>query len=66
MNAQQNGMQKPKLQELPVITDRCTFIYLEHCKVNRIGDTGISVIWVGEHSVRYYAHGRALNSHRRG
>ncbi len=28
-----------------------------------IGDTGISVIWIGEHGVRYYAHGRALNSH---
>ena len=28
-----------------------------------IGDTGISVIWVGEQGVRYYAHGRALNSH---
>ena len=30
-----------------------------------IGDTGISVIWVGEKGVRYYAHGRALNSHTR-
>lgn len=28
-----------------------------------IGDTGVTVIWVGEHGVRYYAHGRALNSH---
>lgn len=27
-----------------------------------IGDTGISVLWIGEHGVRYYAHGRALNS----
>ena len=25
-----------------------------------IGDTGASVIWVGEHGVRYYAHGRPL------
>lgn len=104
MSAQQNGMQKPELRELPVISDRYTFLYLEHCKINRedgaitardlsgtvhipaaavsvlllgpgteithramelIGDTGISVIWVGEHSVRYYAHGRALNSHSR-
>ncbi len=79
-----------------------TFIYLEHCKINRdngaitvktqsgitnipaaaisvllfgpgtdvthramelIGDTGVTVIWVGEHGVRYYAHGRALTNH---
>lgn len=98
----QNGMEKPVLNELPTISDRMTFIYLEHCKISRedgavtvkdmegvihipaaaitvlllgpgteishramelIGDTGISVIWVGEHGVRYYAHGRALNSH---
>lgn len=98
----QNGIKKPSLSELPKITDRMTFIYLEHCKINRedgavkvtdmegtvyipasaitvlllgvgteithramelIGDMGISVIWVGEHGVRYYAHGRALNSH---
>lgn len=98
----QNGMEKPVLNELLTISDRMTFIYLEHCKISRedgavtvkdmegvihipaaainvlllgpgteishramelIGDTGISVIWVGEHGVRYYAHGRALNSH---
>lgn len=98
----QNGMEKPVLNELPTISDRMTFIYLEHCKISRedgavtvkdmegvihipaaaitvlllgpgteishramelIGDTGISVIWVGEQGVRYYAHGRALNSH---
>lgn len=98
----QNGMKKPVLSELPKITDRITFIYLEHCNISRedgaikvkdmegiiyipaaaitvlllgpgteithramelIGDVGISVIWVGEHGVRYYAHGRALNSH---
>ncbi len=99
---ERSGMDKPELNELPVISDRMTFIYLEHCKINRengavtardidgtvyipaasitvlllgpgteithramelIGDTGISVIWVGERGVRYYAHGRALNSH---
>lgn len=99
---EQNGVKKPLLTELPVISDRMTFIYLEHCRISRedgavtvkdlegtvfipaaaitvlllgpgteithramelIGDTGISVIWVGEHGVRYYAHGRALNSH---
>ena len=99
---EQNGVKKPLLTELPVISDRMTFIYLEHCRISRedgavtvrdlegtvyipaaavtvlllgpgteithramelIGDTGISVIWIGEHGVRYYAHGRALNSH---
>ena len=99
---EQGGIEKPVLQELPVISDRMTFIYLEHCRISRedgavsvkdiegtvyipaaaitvlllgpgteithramelIGDTGISVIWVGEKGVRYYAHGRALNSH---
>lgn len=99
-----NGIEKPVLSELPTISDRMTFLYIEHCRISRedgaitvkdmegtvyipaaaiivlllgpgteishraielIGDTGISVIWVGEHGVRYYAHGRALNSHTR-
>lgn len=34
-----------------------------HRAMELIGDSGIGVIWVGEHGVRYYAHGRALNSH---
>lgn len=98
------GMIKPELKELPQINDRMTFIYLEHCVINRedsaikvsdlngdvlipaaaitvlllgpgckithramelIGDSGIGTVWVGEHGVRYYAHGRALNSHTR-
>lgn len=98
------GMIKPELFELPTIGDRMTFIYLEHCVINRedsaikvtdldgdvlipaaavttlmlgpgckithramelIGDSGVGTIWVGEHGVRYYAHGRALNSHTR-
>lgn len=93
------GMIKPELQELPQITDRMTFLYLEHCKINRqdnavtvldekgilhipsgmisvlllgpgteithramelIGDAGISICWIGEHGVRYYAGGRPL------
>jgi CRISPR-associated protein Cas1 len=93
------GMEKPKLQALPTIRDRLSFLYLEHCMLNRqngaitvtdargtvhvpaasisvlllgpgtnvshramelIGDAGTSVIWVGEHGVRYYAHGRPL------
>lgn len=100
--SEQTGMEKPEIQELPTISDRMTFIYLEHCKINRedgavtvrdlegityipaaaitvlllgpgteishramelIGDAGVAVIWVGEHGVRYYAHGRALNAH---
>ncbi len=100
--AQGVGMLKPELVELPQISDRMTFIYLEHCTINQedsavkvtdmegtvfipaaaitvlilgpgtsvthramelIGDSGIGVVWVGEHGVRYYAHGRALNSH---
>lgn len=93
------GMIKPDIQALPQITDRITFLYLEHCKINRqdnaitvldekgitnipsgiisvlllgpgteithraielIGDSGISICWVGEHGVRYYAGGRPL------
>ena len=93
------GMIRPEIQALPKVTDRMTFLYLEHCKINRqdsaitvfdekgvvhipsgmlsvlllgpgtevthramelIGDAGISVCWVGEHGVRYYAGGRPL------
>lgn len=101
---QNYGMIKPELTELPKITDRMTFIYLEHCTINQensaikvtdlegtvyipaasitviilgpgtsvthramemIGDSGIGVVWAGEHGVRYYASGRSLNSHTR-
>lgn len=93
------GMIRPDIQDLPKIADRMTFLYLEHCKINRqdsaitvsddrgivhipsaiisvlmlgpgtdvshramelIGDSGISVCWIGEHGVRYYAGGRPL------
>ena len=93
------GMIKPDIQDLPQISDRMTFLYLEHCKIDRkdsaitvtdekgithipsavisvlmlgpgtdishramelIGDSGVSIYWVGEHGVRYYAGGRAL------
>ena len=93
------GMIKPEIQSLPTVSERMTFLYLEHCKINRdqgaitatddegivsipanmvsvllfgpgtdvshramelIGEAGISVCWVGEHGVRYYAGGRAL------
>ena len=94
------GADKPKLYELERVSDRSTFLYLEHAKVNRqdsaitvtddrgvvyvpaaiisvlmlgpgidithramelIGDSGMSVVWVGEYGVKQYAHGRALN-----
>ena len=90
------GIIRPELQALPRIQDRMTFLYLEHCQLNRedsaisvrdekgivcvpaaaisvlllapgttlthramelIGDAGATVIWVGEHGVRYYAGG---------
>lgn len=35
---------------------------ITHRAVELIGDMGVSIVWVGEHGVRYYAHGRALNS----
>ncbi len=94
-----SGMIKPDIQQLPQISDRMSFLYLERCKINRqdsaitvldeegvvripsgvisvlllgpgteithramelIGDSGISVCWIGEHGVRYYASGRPL------
>ena len=99
-----SGMKKPDLGKLPRISDRLTFLYLEHCKISRqdsaitvideegiihipsglisalllgpgtdvshramelIGDAGVSVCWVGEHGVRYYAGGRALTQSSR-
>jgi len=33
---------------------------ITHRAMELIGDTGTSVLWVGEHGVRYYAHGRPL------
>lgn len=95
-----NGAKKTELMELARISDRITFIYIEHAKINRqdsaitviekrgivripaalisvlflgpgtdvshramelIGDTGTSIVWVGERGVRHYAHGRALS-----
>lgn len=34
-----------------------------HRAMELIGDAGVTVIWVGEHGVRYYAYGRALTNH---
>ena len=33
---------------------------ITHRAVELIGDTGTSIVWVGEYGVRHYAHGRAL------
>ncbi|NLO48454.1 MAG: type I-E CRISPR-associated endonuclease Cas1 [Clostridiales bacterium] len=33
---------------------------VSHRAMELIGDTGASMVWVGEHGVRYYAHGRPL------
>ena len=33
---------------------------VSHRAMELMGNMGISVLWVGEHAVRYYAHGRAL------
>ena len=96
------GMMRPELQALPQVKDRLTFLYLEHCQINRedsailmrdelgtvrvpaagisvlllgpgttithramelIGEAGVSIVWIGEHGVRYYAGGRPL-THR--
>ena len=96
------GMKRPELQALPQVKDRLTFLYLEHCQINRedsailmrdelgtvrvpaagisvlllgpgttithramelIGEAGVSIVWIGEHGVRYYAGGRPL-THR--
>lgn len=95
----QYGLEKPALQTLLQVKDRMTFLYIEHCIVNRqdgaitvtdargtvfvpaatlsvlllgsgtslthravelIGSSGMTLIWVGEHGVRYYAHGSPL------
>ena len=94
-----NLILKPGLQELPQLQARMTFLYLEHCKLNRnqntitiadqegivylpaasicslllgpgtsvthqavelIAEAGITVIWIGEKGVRYYASGRSM------
>lgn len=36
-----------------------------HRAMELMGDTGVGAVWVGEHGVRYYAHGRSLNAHTR-
>ncbi len=34
---------------------------ITHRAVELIGDAGVTLVWVGEHGVRYYASGRSLN-----
>jgi len=92
-------LSKTDLQALPMARDKLSFVYLEHCNINRqdgavtvtdargtvhipgavisvlllgpgtnishravelIGELGANAVWVGEHGVRYYAHGRSL------
>ena len=99
MKKEISGAPKAELQELPQIKERMTFLYLEHCVINRqdsaiivaddrgtvqvpaaslsvlllgpgtnithramelIGDVGTSVLWIGEHGVRFYASGKPL------
>lgn len=36
-------------------------VEVTHRAMELMGDSGLSVVWVGEHGVRQYAHGRALN-----
>lgn len=36
---------------------------ITHRAMELIGDSGVTVIWVGEHGVRYYAGGRPLTHH---
>ena len=33
-----------------------------HRAMELMGDAGVGAVWVGEHGVRYYAHGRALTA----
>ena len=94
------GAKKAELNELPRISERVAFIYIERANINRIdsaivvnnadgiiripialtcvlmlgpgtdishrameivGNSGTSIVWVGENGVRYYAHGMALS-----
>ena len=36
-----------------------------HRAVQAMAETGMSIVWVGEQGIRYYAHGRALNGNTR-
>jgi CRISPR-associated protein Cas1 len=40
--AEISGMERPDLYMLPQIKDRMTFLYLEHCQINR-DDSAITV-----------------------
>lgn len=36
-----------------------------HRAMELMGDAGVGAVWVGEHGVRYYSHGRPLTNHSR-
>lgn len=36
---------------------------ISHRAIELIGDAGVSIVWVGEHGVRFYASGRGLTNH---
>ena len=94
-----SGIIRPEIQALPQLQARLSFLYLEHCKLNRdanaitiwdkegvvhvpaaslsvillgpgtqithqavelTAEAGVTLIWCGEHGVRYYASGRPL------
>ena len=38
---------------------------VSHRAMELMGDSGVGAVWVGEHGVRYYAHGRPLTTHAR-
>ena len=97
--ADNQGLNKPELQALPQFRTRLTFLYLEHCKLNRdanaitvwdkegvvhvpaasiavvllgpgssithqavelASEAGVTILWVGEQGVRFYAFGRPM------
>lgn len=98
------GAKPVPISQLTRAQDRLTFLYLEHCIVNRdanaitaqdergtvhipaatlgalllgpgtnvsqqamvlLAESGSTAVWVGEHGVRYYAHGRTLTQSSR-
>lgn len=38
---------------------------ISHRAIELIGDAGLTIIWVGEHGIKYYASGRSLTNHSR-
>ncbi len=40
-------------------------VRITHGAISLLGDSGVSIVWVGERGVRYYAHGRSLSASSR-